>query len=268
MALSDAAMFDNAATSGRHFAYPPVSRGFEVNQRIAMAQSNPTCHAACRRSRSSRAHHRQPDPAQDPRPDHGRRRGVSHQADHDRPGPHRSQLRPGRSAGRQRPRRWPKFWRKLPITAPCRLRCRTARWSRPTLTGHFPRASTARPTSAPKCALEGHWIEVADQEMDCGIVGRSQRRSTARCVPMTDVAARHAIRRRPRRRARVSRRAQDGAASVRVHEQQPSRPKSPRGRHSPNRQGNVPHTREPAAKRCWSAARPSCTPAADRTSAS
>ena len=71
--------------------------------------------------------------------------------------------------------------------------------------------------------LDGQWIGVADQEMDCGIVvdrdapsGRQRQgalHSDDRCAP------RNADRRRPCRRARVSGRAEDGAAGVRVHEQ-------------------------------------------------
>src|SRR4029077_11227524 len=40
--------------------------------------------------------------------------------------------------------------------------------------------------------LDGHWVEVADQEMDCGIVVESSPR-VARCIPMLDVRRRMPI---------------------------------------------------------------------------
>ena len=114
------------------------------------------------------------------------RRHVSHQADHDRPGPHRPELRADRSAGRRRPKRWPRSWRRSPITAPCPPRSRTAGSCRPTWTAPFPRVSTARRTSGPRSAWPAigsrsptrRWTAASSVDAD---------REPARCVPMTDV---------------------------------------------------------------------------------
>ena len=69
---------------------------------------------------------------------------------------------------------------------------------------------------------------------------------------MTEVERGNADRRRPRRRARLSRRAKDGAPGVRVHEQRRLDRKAQGRRHPPDRPGAVPHAtrrRQDAARR-------------------
>ncbi len=54
------------------------------------------------------------------------------------------------------------------------------------LDGAFPEGFYCTTNQQSEIRLDGEWIPVADQEMDCGIVVEPTRR-TARCVPMTDV---------------------------------------------------------------------------------
>ena len=58
--------------------------------------------------------------------------------------------------------------------------------SPPTWTAHSPRISTAPTNYRTQVRLDGEWIDVEDQEMDCGIVV-DRGGETARCVPMADV---------------------------------------------------------------------------------
>jgi len=52
--------------------------------------------------------------------------------------------------------------------------------------GVFPEGFYSSTNQRTEVRLGGHWIEVADQEMDCGVAVDPQRQ-TARCVAMTDV---------------------------------------------------------------------------------
>ncbi len=52
--------------------------------------------------------------------------------------------------------------------------------------GAFPEAFYSTTNQRTEVRLAGHWIEVVDQEMDCGIV-IDQQHQTARCIPMIDV---------------------------------------------------------------------------------
>lgn len=54
--------------------------------------------------------------------------------------------------------------------------------------GAFPEGFYSTTNQRTQVRLDKHWVDVADQEMDCGIVCDVERR-TARCVAMTDVAA-------------------------------------------------------------------------------
>ena len=54
------------------------------------------------------------------------------------------------------------------------------------MAGAFPEGFYSTTNQRTEVRLGGHWIAVADQEMDCGIVVDPAKRS-ARCVPMTDV---------------------------------------------------------------------------------
>lgn len=56
------------------------------------------------------------------------------------------------------------------------------------MAGAFPEGFYSSTNQRTEVRIGGHWIEVAHQEMDCGIVVQPQQR-TARCVPMTEVAA-------------------------------------------------------------------------------
>jgi lysine-ketoglutarate reductase/saccharopine dehydrogenase-like protein (TIGR00300 family) len=51
--------------------------------------------------------------------------------------------------------------------------------------GAFPEAFYSTTNQRTEVRMNGDWIEVADQEMDCGIVVESKRRP--RCIPMTEV---------------------------------------------------------------------------------
>src|SRR5262245_43143877 len=62
--------------------------------------------------------------------------------------------------------------------------------------GAFPEGFYSTTNLRTEVRLNGHWIEVADQEMDCGLVvegtrseerGASTSQLTPRCIPMTDV---------------------------------------------------------------------------------
>jgi lysine-ketoglutarate reductase/saccharopine dehydrogenase-like protein (TIGR00300 family) len=52
--------------------------------------------------------------------------------------------------------------------------------------GAFPEGFYSTTNQRTEVRLGGHWVEVADQEMDCGVVVDAGRKS-ARCVPMIDV---------------------------------------------------------------------------------
>lgn len=52
--------------------------------------------------------------------------------------------------------------------------------------GAFPEAFYSSTNQRTEIRVQGRWLQVADQEMDCGVL-LSPSRSTARCVPMTDV---------------------------------------------------------------------------------
>lgn len=52
--------------------------------------------------------------------------------------------------------------------------------------GAFPEGFYSTTNQRTEARLDGHWVAVADQEMDCGIVVDRTAR-TARCVPMLDV---------------------------------------------------------------------------------
>src|SRR3954471_16496584 len=55
------------------------------------------------------------------------------------------------------------------------------------IAGAFPEEFYSTTNQRTQVRLRGHWIDVADQEMDCGIVVDPAAR-TARCVAMTEVA--------------------------------------------------------------------------------
>ncbi len=52
--------------------------------------------------------------------------------------------------------------------------------------GAFPESFYATTNQKTEIRLNGHWVEVSDQEMDCGIVVDAEQ-STARCLAMSDV---------------------------------------------------------------------------------
>ena len=103
--------------------------------------------------------------------------------------------------------------------------------SRPTWTAPFPNGFYSTTNYRTQVRLGGEWIDVEDQEMDCGIVVDA-RRSAARCVPMTDVRSGDPHRRRPAGAARLARRDGGPAEPVRVHGQ-PGLERKAQGRHRP-----------------------------------
>ena len=143
---------------------------------------------------------------------------------------------------------------------------RIANWWRPTWTAPFPKAFTAPPTSGPKSALAGHWLEVADQEMDCGIVvdpaaGHGPLRGDdAKCSWARDSSsAMPACACFPSSGRRSGRLFEFMDSSVSTE-----KPKGVAIRQIAQRAASH---RAAAAGRCWSAGRPSCIPAASSTSA-
>lgn len=54
------------------------------------------------------------------------------------------------------------------------------------LDGAFPEGFYSTTNQRTEIRLGGHWFEVAEQEMDCGVVV-DQKARAARCIPMTDV---------------------------------------------------------------------------------
>jgi lysine-ketoglutarate reductase/saccharopine dehydrogenase-like protein (TIGR00300 family) len=52
--------------------------------------------------------------------------------------------------------------------------------------GAFPEGFYSSTNQRTEIRLNGHWIEIADQEMDCGVVVDTTR-GAARCIPMTEV---------------------------------------------------------------------------------
>ncbi len=75
----------------------------------------------------------------------------------------------------------------------------------PTWTAPFRRTSTAPPTIRTQVRLGGDWIEVEDQEMDCGILIDPEG-GAARCLPMAAGAQGRPDRRGPAGLARLARR--------------------------------------------------------------
>ena len=58
-------------------------------------------------------------------------------------------------------------------------------------TASSPTASTPPPTWRPRSALDGHWVDVENPEMDCGlVVDGDGGRPRVRTLPMSDVAGR------------------------------------------------------------------------------
>ena len=96
------------------------------------------------------------------------------------------------------------FWPRWPITGPCPPPCTTAGWKQADIAGAFPEGFYSTTNQRTEVRLNGQWIAVDDQEMDCGIVGRSCAAfGPLHCNDRRD--HRHADRRRARWRARVSR---------------------------------------------------------------
>ena len=71
--------------------------------------------------------------------------------------------------------------------APRRSIPKTPRPSRPDIAGAFPDGFYSTTNQPTQIRLFGRWVDVLDQEMDCGIVIERQS-STARCIPMNRVA--------------------------------------------------------------------------------
>ncbi len=60
------------------------------------------------------------------------------------------------------------------------------RWEAADMDGAFPEGFYSTTNQRTQVRIDGQWVEVADQEMDCGICVDPAHR-TARCVPMVDV---------------------------------------------------------------------------------
>ena len=151
-------------------------------------------------------------------------------------------------------------------TAPCRPAPGLHASSPPTWTAPSPKASTARPTIARRSGCGGEWIEVEDQEMDCGILIDPEG-AAARCLPMAlvrkgdqIVVGRQGLRVLP---AEIAAPAQP----VRVHGQ-PGLQREAQGRDRPrDRRRHAAHARGRREDPGRARARRSSTPAASSTSA-
>ena len=165
----------------------------------------------------------------------------------------RSQLRRAASPRRRPPRAGPDPGARSPTTAPCRRRCRIAAWWRPISTAPFPRVSTAPPTSAPRSA----WTASGSPVERPGNGLRHSRRSgraQARCVPMNEMRAGPADRRRARW-ACASFPSSDsrGAQAFELHGQHRLDGEAQGARHPRDRPRSGPAPRAAAGRSCLSA---------------
>ena len=102
------------------------------------------------------------------------------------------------------------------IMAPSPVADRDCAYEQADLDGAFPEDFYSTTNYRTQVRLGGEWIEVEDQEMDCGILARPGGKA-ARCIPMVHVRQGDPHRRRPARAARPARRDGRPAAPVRVH---------------------------------------------------
>ena len=96
---------------------------------------------------------------------------------------------PGSPSGPTRPPSSTRSSATSSSTAPRRSTPRTPGSSPADIAGAFPEDFYSTTNQRTQVRLGGRWVDVADQEMDCGIAVDPAGR-TARCVPMTDVDAR------------------------------------------------------------------------------
>ena len=185
----------------------------------------------------------------------------------DRPGPQRSQLCPDRGPRPVGRAACSRSWPTSPTTARRRLHSQDARLVAADIAGAFPEGFYSTTNQRTEVRIGGQWIEVQDQEMDCGVAGRSGSRN--RPLPGDDRRAnRRAVRRRPRRRARPSAGRETQAPRLRVHEQ-PRLDREAQGRRDPaDRPRADPHQARRGQDARSSAGRRSSTPAASSTSRS
>ncbi len=129
--------------------------------------------------------------------------------------------------------------------------------------GAFPEGFYSTTNQRTEIRLDGQWIEVADQEMDCGVVVDPSG-PTARCVPMIDirrgmqVVVGHAgVRVFPLERVDTGHAFEFMNSAVSTE-----KPKGVVMREIARAAG--PRIARGRARRCWSAGRRSCTPAAGR----
>ncbi len=138
------------------------------------------------------------------------------------------------------------------------------------LDGAFPDGFYATTNQKTEVRLKGKWVEVGDQEMDCGIVV-DPTLTSARCVAMADVEEGMPIVVGPRGRPRDPRRTAAGVDPLRVHElerldrEAQGREPARRGRRDPQdegrgqegpargRPGDRPHRVGRARRDAWSA---------------
>ena len=133
--------------------------------------------------------------------------------------------------------------------------------------GAFPEGFYSSTNQRTEIRLNGHWIEIADQEMDCGVVVEQRSRVSpkresesrtdsstwsARCIPMTEVEARNVDRHGPQRRPRHPGRTHRRAKRLRLHverrvDREAERCPDPRNR--PRPRGQPPQRRQDAHRR-------------------
>ena len=197
------------------------------------------------------------------------RRLLRHQGHPHRPAAGRPQPRPHRGPRRQR-RPAPAKTSSTPstITAPCPSRRRTAPSSPADMDGAFPEGFYSTTNYRTQVRLGGEWVDVEDQEMDCGILVDAG--GGGRPLPADDRRAQgRPHRRRPAGAARLPGRRRRPAQNLFEFMASPVSSEKPKGVTVREIAAAMkPHPRRPA-KRSWPcSARPSSTPAASSTSAS
>ena len=134
-------------------------------------------------------HRRLAAPAQDPRPDLADGRDVRDPRVPDRRPAGRPELRPDRDPGRRRAPSLDEILGDLVEHGASPVHPEDARVEPADIAGAFPDGFYSTTNQRTQVRLGGRWVDVADQEMDCGIAVDPATKS-ARCVPMIEVDGR------------------------------------------------------------------------------
>ncbi len=99
----------------------------------------------------------------------------------DRPGPQRPQLRPGRSARANSAELLAEILAQIADHGAVPTAQQDCRLVAADIDGAFPEGFYSTTNQRTEVRLDGKWIEVADQEMDCGVVVDAKARPPAAC---------------------------------------------------------------------------------------